>query len=282
VRTSGLLLLVAAVMLMAQGLFLLAWRPFRNRIDAAERTYAERLKDLFRPMANARPIALAQHVGPLVAAVLIFILTKNIVFSIILPVLGFLIPGFAFRKLREQRLAKVNRQLPDALRVMADSAKSGLSLPHMIRMVATQGPKPISQEFGLIVHAMDLGDSVDDALDRVGARLSLPNFDLMAIAIAVNRDRGGDIGQLFSRLADSIRGLADVEEKIETETASVRLSAKIMVGTIPLFAMVLFLMDPASVGMLFTTPLGAVALVLVAALATTGYRMIQRLANPEI
>jgi len=282
VRMIGLLMLVVAVMMLGWAISLLLWPPFRARIDEAERSYAERLKDLFRPMTNARNIALAQYIGPVVAAVIIFALTFNPVFAVVLPAVSFLIPGYMFKRLRDQRLARVNRQLPDALRVMADSAKAGLSLPQMIRMVATQGPKPISQEFGLIVHAMDLGDSVDDALDRVGARLNLPNFDLMAIAIAVNRQRGGDIGQLFGRLADSIRGLSDVEEKIETETASVRLSAKIMVGTIPLFAGVLFVMDPASVGMLFTTGLGAMALIVVAGLATTGYKMIQKLSNPEI
>lgn len=281
-RAIALLLLLLASMLFVRAMAGLFLPRFRARIDAAERDYAERLKDLFRPMGNARTIALAQHVGPVVAALLIFLVTGNVVFAIVIPAVAFLIPGYMFRKLREKRLEKVDRQLPEALRVMADSAKAGLSLPHMIRMVATQGPKPIAEEFGLVVHAMDLGDSVDDALDRVGARLSLPNFDLMAIAIAVNRDRGGDIGQLFGRLAESIRGLVDVEEKIDTETASVRMSAKIMVGTIPVFALALFVMDPAAVGMLFTTPLGAFVLVLVAALATTGYKMIQRLANPEI
>jgi len=275
-------LLVFATAILARAVAAMFWPKFLARVNAAEKQYAERLKELFRPMTNARTIAIAQHVGPFVLAVVIFAGTGNIVFALTIPVLTFLIPGFVFNRLREQRRDRINRQLPDALRVMADSAKAGLSLPHMIRMVASQGPRPIADEFGLIVHAMDLGNSVDDALDRVGARLALPNFDLMAIAIVVNRDRGGDIGELFSRLAESIRRLSDVEEKIDTETASVRMSAKIMVGTIPVFALALFVMDPGAVAVLFSTPLGAVILVVVAALATAGYRMIQRLANPEI
>jgi Flp pilus assembly protein TadB len=129
---------------------------------------------------------------------------------------------------------------------------------------------------------MDLGDSIDEALKRVGARLSLHNFDLMTLAILVNRDRGGDIGLLLVRLAESVRALSAVEERIEVETSSVRMSARIMVGTIPVFALALFLIDPAAVGSLFSTPLGAAVLVVVALLATTGYRIIQRLANPEI
>jgi tight adherence protein B len=233
-------------------------------------------------MASAALIARAQYFGSLALVFIIFLATGNPVFSVVIPVVCFLLPGFVFTRLREQRLEKINHQLPDALRVMADAAKAGLSLPHMLQMVAEKGNKPISEEFGLVVHAMDLGETVDEALKRVGARLSLANFDLMTTAIAVNRERGGDVALLLVRLAESIRSLSSVEERIDIETSSVRMSARIMVGTIPVFALALFLIDPASVGMLFSTPLGAVILVAVVALATTGYRMIQRLANPEI
>jgi tight adherence protein B len=274
--------IVAAGLLFAWGLFLLLWPPFRGRMDRAEQQYAEWLKDLFRPMASASLIAKWQYFGSLGLVLLIFAITRNPVFSVAIPVVGFALPGFIFARLKKQRLTRIDKQLPDALRVMADGAKAGLSLPQMIRMVSTQGARPVSEEFGLIVHAMDLGESVDDALKRVGARLNLPNFDLMTLAILVNRDRGGDIGRLLVRLSDSIRDLTMVEERIDIETSSVRMSAKIMVATIPLFGLALLLIDPTSMSMLFSTPMGAVVLVVVAVLATTGYRMIQKLANPEI
>ena len=281
-RSVALVCGLFAAMVAVRAMVASVWPQLLARIERAERQYVERLRDLFRPVSHARTIAIAQYAGPVVAALLILLATGNAVFAVAVPVVVFLIPGFIFARLKAQRLAKINGQLPDALRVMADAAKAGLALPHMVRMVASQAPRPIADEFGLVVHALDLGESLDDALDRVRERLSLPNFDLMTIAIAVNRERGGDIGQLFARLAESIRRLSDVEEKIDTETASVRMSAKIMVATIPLFGLALFLIDPAAVGMLFSTPLGAAVLVAVAALATTGYKMIQSLAHPEI
>jgi tight adherence protein B len=281
-RNGALLCFIAAAILLVRGSLALLWPPFRARMERAEHQYADRLKDLFRPMAAAGTIAKAQYLGSLALVLLIYLLTGNPVFAVAIPVVCFVLPGIVFTRLREQRMKKINLQLPDALRVMADAAKAGLSLPAMLRMVAINGPKPVSEEFGLVVHAMDLGESVDDAMKRVGARLGLANFDLMTTAIIVNRDRGGDVGQLLERLAESIRALSAVEERIDIETSSVRMSAKIMVGTIPVFALALFIIDPASVAMLFTTPLGAVVLVAVAGLATTGYRMIQRLANPEI
>ncbi len=278
----GLVLLLASVVLALRAGVVLVWPVVRSRMDESERQYAERLKDLFRPMNSASLITKWQYFGSLGLIFLIYVITWNPVFAIAIPLASFTLPGMVFTQLRKQRLNKINLQMPDSLRVMADAARAGLALPQMLRMVAAQGPKPICEEFGLVVHAMDLGESVDEALKRVAARLALPNFDLMTLAILVNRDRGGDIGELFIRLAESVRSLSMVEERIEIETSSVRMSAKIMVGTIPVFALALFLVDPAAVGMLFTTPLGAMILVVVALLATVGYRMIQRLANPEI
>jgi tight adherence protein B len=281
-RNLALLSFVLSAILACRGGSGLLWPRLRGRMDRSELQYKEWLKQLFRPMTQARTIVLAQYFGSAAVGLVILLTTGNPVFAAIVPVVCFVLPGFAFAKLRSQRLAKINRQLPDALRVMADAAKAGLSLPQMLRLVAAQGPKPIAEEFGLVVHAMNLGDSVEEALKRASGRLGLKNFDLMTMAIVVNRDRGGDIGRLLVRLAESVRALSEVEERIETETSSVRMSAKIMVGTIPLFALALFLIDPTSVAVLFSTSLGAVVLVAVAALATTGYRMIQRLANPEV
>jgi tight adherence protein B len=281
-RNAALLCIVLAAILAIRGGSAILWPLVRGRMDRAERRYADWLKELFRPMTAARNIALAQYAGSIAVGVAIFLATGNPVFSSVVPVVCFLIPGVVFTRLRSRRLARINLQLPDALRVMADAAKAGLSLRQMIQLVATQGQKPIAEEFGLVVHAMELGDPVEDALKRVGERLNLRNFDLMTMAIRVNRDRGGDVAHLLVRLAESIRALSNVEERIDTETSAVRMSAKIMVATIPLFAIALFVIDPTAVAMLFNTSLGAVVLVAVAALATTGYRMIQRLANPEV
>jgi len=281
-RNLVVVLFIAAGLLFVRAAIALLWPPLRQRVDRAEALYAERLKDLFRPMQAARTIARWQYFGSLALVLVIFLLTGNAIFAAAIPLVCFAIPGSLFTRWRQQRLAKINRQLPDALRVMADAAKAGLSLPQMIRMVADQGHKPVSEEFGLIVHAMDLGDSVDEAIKRVAARLTLANFDLMMLALLVNRERGGDIGELLVRLSESIYALSNVEERIDIETSSVRMSAKIMVGTIPFFGVMLFLIDPDAVGSLFTTPLGAVILLVVAALATAGYRMIQKLASPAI
>jgi tight adherence protein B len=281
-RTAALVCFVVSAMLAIRGAAAIVWPRLRSRMDRAEQRYAAYLKDMFRAMAWARPIAHAQYLGTLALGAVILALTGNPVFALAIPLACFLVPPFVLRRMHERRLERINHQLPDALRVMADAGKANLSLPEMIRLVATQGQRPIAEEFGLVVHAMDLGDTVEEALKRAAVRLGLPNFRLMSTAIMVNRDHGGDIAPLLVRLAEAIRAISDVETRIETETAAVRMSAKIMVATIPLFAIALFFIDPSAINALFATGLGAVILVLVAVLATTGYRMILRLANPEV
>ncbi len=144
-RNLALLCFIGAAILAVRGAIALLWPPLKTRVARAETLYAERLKDLFRPMASAGLIAKWQYFGSLALVLVIFLITGNPVFAIVVPLVCFTLPGFIFARLRKQRLDKINRQLPDALRVMADAAKAGLSLPQMLRLVATQGTKPVSE-----------------------------------------------------------------------------------------------------------------------------------------
>src|SRR5262249_19178561 len=116
-RNVTLLCFIGAALLFIRGGAAVLWPPFRARMDRAECQYAERLKDLFQPMGSAGLIARWQYFGSLGLVLLVFLLTRNPVFSIAVPLVGFTLPGFIFARLRKERLEKINQQLPDTLRV---------------------------------------------------------------------------------------------------------------------------------------------------------------------
>src|SRR5689334_18289059 len=97
-RNVALLCLIIAGLLALRASAILFWPRFRDRMDRAADQYAHRLKDLFRPMTAARPIALAQYVGTIVLALLIYLATGNPVFSAAIPTGCFLLPGIIFAR----------------------------------------------------------------------------------------------------------------------------------------------------------------------------------------
>ena len=279
---AGLTLAFLAVALGAYAALRLFWPMLEKRITSAEEDNVDKLRDLFMPSESARALAYLQYFGPAALGVAVYWASASFVFAAGSVVAGILAHRVVFKTLKTRRKKKINDQLPDALNIMASGSRAGMNLGQVIRQVAETGLPPIREEFGLIVSAMELGGSVEEALTRSRARLGLPNFDLVVTSILINRDKGGDLTTLLKRIADSIREIDRLEKKVESETASMRFSAKMMAAMPVIFFCILYAMDPESMGSLFNTIVGNFLLVAVVVLTVIGYTMIQKLANPDI
>jgi tight adherence protein B len=194
----------------------------------------------------------------------------------------YVLPPKILGHLDAARQAAIEKSLPQALEMMADGTRAGLGLADAIRLVASKAPPPVSSEFRVLVQALELGASLERTLSDARASLRTPNARLMISALLINQRSGGDVARILERVSRATRQLDQVQQKIESETASVRFSARAMVATIPLFAAVLYLMDPSATASLFNSYAGNIILCVVIGLAVIGYRSIMRLAQPDI
>lgn len=254
----------------------------RTKIDDMERRYREQLTDMFLPAERAKTYARIQFWGTGSTFVLASLVMRSPVFGLVVALVVGFAPKLLLQFKRSERMARINEQLPGVLNIMASGSRAGLNLAQVIEKVCTEAEDPIRQEFGLVQRSIQLGETLEDGLDRLRRRLKLPNLDLAVMAILVNREKGGDIRQILERISDSVQEISRLEKKVKNETAGTRLSAKVMAGMPVFFCGVLYLADPNSMRLLFTTLLGNVVLVIVAGLTVTGYSMIQKLANPDL
>lgn len=282
VGVLGLLLTFGSVVLFTHSSITLLQPRVLSRFRESEAENTERLRDLFLPTERARTLALLESVGVALLALLFFAASRSIVFTAAIVLAGYFAPRFIYRYVRMRRLAQVGEQLPDALDLMTSGARAGMNLGQAIRLAAEKAPLPIKDELSLIVNAMDLGESTEEALNRVRVRLSLPNIDLAATAILVSREKGGNLTTLLERISTSIREISRLEKKVKVETASIRFSARMMAAMPIVFGLILYAMDPPSIRGLFDTLIGNVLLLVVVLMTATGYLMIRRLANPDI
>lgn len=283
---DGLQVAASALAFLAAGVLTLAvarlWTAIRARFARVEREFAEELRNQFLPVSRARPLAWLHVGGPVASLGLLGLALGRPVLGLAVAAASVFVVRAGLKYTGGRRLDLVNRQTPEALSILANGCRAGMSLAQAVAMVAEQAPSPIRDEFRLIAKAVELGDSLEDAIQRVRRRLALPYFDLAATALIVNREKGGDVTTLLGTLSDSIRRISEMEDKVEAETAAVRLSAKLMLATIPVFALVLAVLDPEAMALLFDSLPGNLILILVALLAFAGYRMIARLANPDL
>ena len=62
-------------------------------------------------------------------------------------------------------------QMVDALNLLANGLRAGLTMPQAIGMVVDEMPAPVSQEFNLVLQQAKIGVPLDEALENLKKRV---------------------------------------------------------------------------------------------------------------
>ena len=143
------------------------------------------------------------------------------------------------RMAQQRRSVKMAAQLPDALMLMATALRSGLGFQQALQLVADEGPSPLAPELGRFSRDLALGLSMEEALVRLQTRLGSTDGEMLAAALLVQRQTGGNLVEILSNLHDTIRDRQQVQGQVRTLTAQGRLSGMVLTA-IPIFLALAF------------------------------------------
>lgn len=212
----------------------------------------------------------------------LFTLLGAVVPGLALGAMLYLLVEYQPRAKLSARGSKFDRQLPDALTSLANSLRAGMALPSAVKQTAQDSPAPASQEFGRITQEYELGKPIDQAFEAANDRLENRNFELAVTAFRVGRERGGELASVFENIADAIRDIYRVEEKIKTASTQGRSSARFMSAMPGVFLFLLWVMDPKGVALLFSTGIGLVILTTVLIFNVLGHLWIRRILHVDV
>ncbi len=199
------------------------------------------------------------------------------IFGAVLFFAGFFAPALLLKRLRAERVRKVEEQLVSGLELLGNSLKSGLTLPQSIELLVKEFPPPISQEFSLVLSETRLGVEFTDALANMATRLNSTIISILATGVAVTKKCGGDITEIFQNIATTIREQATIEGKLEAVTAQGRFQGFIL-SLMPFGLIgILWFVDRAHVETLFGYQLGMYAVGLVIIMVGLAQLWINRL-----
>lgn len=214
--------------------------------------------------------------------ILVILLSDEILLGIVTLLALFAIPPLLIKSMTRRRLKKIEQQLPDALMMIASSLKAGSSLSSAIDNLIRESPAPISQEFGLMLRERKLGVDLDSALSHLEQRIPLEDFSLSISAIRISREVGGNLAETLESLAETIRKKLAMEGKIDSLTAQGKLQGIVMSSLPVLLIGVLIKVEPAAMGMLFTTKLGWAVLLLIFAMQFLGFIAIRKITTINV
>lgn len=204
------------------------------------------------------------------------------VVAVISLVILFISPKFFLDFLASRRLRTFEKQLPDALVMLANSLKVGTSFASSVENLVKEAPEPINQEFGLYVKEIKLGVDFETALNHLEARVPLEDFTLCISAIRISREVGGNLAETLESLAGTLRQKLTMEGKIDSLTAQGKLQGIVM-SSLPLMLIIMLMrLEPAAMGMLFTTKMGWSVLAMVIAMQVLGFLAIKKITTINV
>ncbi len=222
-----------------------------------------------------------------IAALIVFpiitiILSGDISIGILLFFCILFSPYVILTTMIRKRQKKFEKQLPDALIMIAGSIRSGSSLPIALDNLIKESEPPLSQEFGLYVRERKLGLDRETAFKNLEHRMPLEDLAISLSAVRISTEVGGDLAQTLELLAETLRKKLTMEGKIESLTSQGKLQGIVM-SSLPLFLIVcLMKLEPVAMGQMFTTKIGWMVLLTVLCMQIMGYLFIKKITTINV
>lgn len=281
-------LVTAATIAVALAAALLAWALIdigTNGLARYRRVFTERahinLRELFLFIEPSR-LFMLNIAAMLIAGALAWIVSGRLAVGMIAALAVAFVPRMVLRVMRERRLDRLEQQLPDALMMLAGGMRAGVSLTQAVQQLALEARPPVSQEFDLMLREQRLGVPLDEALENLNRRVPLQSMTLTVSAMRIASETGGHLAETLERAAHTLRSKLAMEGKIRALTSQGKLQAWV-VGSLPVFLiLVLREMEPAAMGLMFTTPTGWGTLAVIALLEFFGVLLIRKIAAIDV
>lgn len=192
------------------------------------------------------------------------------------------IPRFIIFWLKKRRIAHLTMQLPDFLMAVSRAMQAGSSLNQSLEVAIQEDKGPVSQEFSLVMKEVRLGVDFNDALDNFSKRVPIEEANLVATAIKISREIGGNLSEAIYRLSVTLRTKQETEGKIRALTAQGRMQGIVMT-LLPIFlAIILYKMEPETMSKLISEPVGWVVIAIVIVMELLGYFFIRKIVNIDV
>ena len=202
------------------------------------------------------------HVGIVIAAGLLGLLVGrgNLIVGTLFVLTGIFLPRIYLSFQAGRRRRMFNRSLPDTLQLMSGSLAAGLSLAQSVDTVVREGPEPIASEFKRVLVENRIGVSLEDAFEGVAQRFGSKDFAWVVMAIRIQRQVGGNLGELMTTVAATMREREYLRRQVSTLAAEGKLSAMVLSALPPGVFVFVSLVQPDYMRPLFENSLGVIIL----------------------
>lgn len=200
----------------------------------------------------------------------------------IFSIIGWKIPRPFMDSLVNSRVKKYQLQMVDALNLLANGLRAGLSLPQSLGMVVDELPVPVSQEFNTILQQTKIGVPIEEAFENLVKRVPTQDNEMFVTSVNILRETGGNLAEVFDTITDVIRERVRLQQKIDTYIAQGKFQGMTILAMPWVMGLIYTVSDPESMEPLFNTPIGIILLIIAVILNVIGGIVIMKVIKIEV
>ena len=217
-----------------------------------------------------------------VPAYLIYLRTETFILSALIGLLvGFAPLAFVFHK-RSRRFDQIEQELPESLDLMVSALRAGHSLVAALRLVAYESPEPICGEFRICFDEQNYGLELRTAMENLVNRVPLQDLRIVVTAILIQKESGGNLAEVLDKASYVIRERFRLKRQVRVHTAQGRLTGWILSFLPVLLGFGLYLLNPETMSVLWTRPIGVKLLYASAIMTVSGALIIRKIVNMDV
>ena len=183
---------------------------------------------------------------------------------------------------RRKRLDRFQEVLPEALDLMVNAIRAGHSLIAAMGSVARECVDPVGCEFKTCFEEQNYGLELKTALDNMINRVPLQDLRIVATAIMIQKESGGNLAEVLDKTAYVIRERFRLKRQVATHTAQGRMTGWVLTLLPVVLGVALYAVNPTMMSILWTTAIGVKLLWVSGCMIVVGGLIIRKVVNVDI
>ncbi len=171
-----------------------------------------------------------------------WILLRSALIGVVFALPLGLLPFLYLWQRKKQKTQAVERQMPDAMELLARSLRAGHTLPSAVELLGDELEHPLGTEMKVTYEEQRYGLPMQDALMNMIERVDSQDLRYFVTAVLIQQESGGNLAEVLENISHVIRSRLNMKAKIRALTAEGRLSAVglTMLPIVAFFLLIIF------------------------------------------
>jgi tight adherence protein B len=195
---------------------------------------------------------------------------------------GLYLPFWLVKFKKKLRIRKFEKQLPEALDLLARGLKAGHAFASGLQIVGSEMPNPVGVEFFRTFKEYNHGMDLNNALINLCKRVNLRELRFFTTAVMIQRETGGNLVEILEKIAGLIRERFKLRNQVKALTAEGRLSGLVLVLLPPVVFLIMMRINPSYTMLLVNHPLGRMIAMTALTFQGLGVIAIRKIVNIKV